>query len=89
VDWNLRSCSRHGHVTYAADEAPYRAKLEASTPLGEAWRCLRCGAYVLGAPHGSGPAEDAPVLLRGKALRSAFILRALALERWARGVIIV
>jgi uncharacterized membrane protein (DUF2068 family) len=88
VDWNLRSCSRNGHVTYAPDEAPYRARLEASTPLGDAWRCLRCGTYVLGAPHGSGPADDAPVLLRGKALRSAFILRALAIERWVRGVIL-
>jgi uncharacterized membrane protein (DUF2068 family) len=88
VDWNLRSCSRKGHVTYAPDEPAYRAKLEASTPLGDAWRCLRCGTYVLGDPHGTGPADDAPVLLRGKALRSAFILRALAIERWGRGVII-
>ena len=89
MDWNLRSCARKGHVTYAAEEPTYRAKLEASTPLGDAWRCLRCGSYVLGEPHGSGPADDAPVLLRGKALRSAFILRALAIERWGRGLIIV
>ena len=40
-------------------------------------------------PDGSGPADDAPVLLRGKALRSAFILRALAVERWVRGAIIL
>jgi uncharacterized membrane protein (DUF2068 family) len=89
MNWDLRTCSRKGHVTYAADEPRYRAKLEATTPLGEAWRCLRCGTYVLGEPAGHGPAEDAPVLLRGKALRAAFILRALALERWIRGVIIV
>ncbi len=89
MDWNLRSCARKGHVTYAAEEPAYRAKLEASTPLGDAWRCLRCGSYVLGEPHGRGPADDAPVLLRGKALRSAFILRALAIERWGRGLIIV
>lgn len=89
MDWNLRSCSRKGHVTYAAEEPEYRAKLEASTPLGDAWRCLRCGTYVLGEPHGSGPAGNAPVMLRGKALRAAFILRALAVERWARGLIIV
>lgn len=89
MDWSLRSCARHGHVTYAPDEPPYRAKLEASTPLGDAWRCLRCGSYVLGEPHGGGPAEDAPTLLRGKQLRSAFILRALAIERWIRGTIIV
>jgi uncharacterized membrane protein (DUF2068 family) len=75
-------------VTYAPDEPDYRAKLTASTPLGDAWRCLRCGSYVLGEAHGTGPADDAPVLLRGKALRSAFILRALAIERWGRGIII-
>jgi len=89
MEWNLRSCARHGHVTYAPDEPEYRAKLEADTPLGDAWRCLRCGSYVLGEPHGRGPAENAPVLLRGKALRAAFILRALAIERWIRGVIVV
>jgi uncharacterized membrane protein (DUF2068 family) len=89
VDWNLRSCARHGHVTYAPAEPELRARLEATTPLGEAWRCLRCGAYVAGTPHGTGPAENAPTLLRGKALRSAFILRALALERWGRGLILL
>jgi uncharacterized membrane protein (DUF2068 family) len=89
MDWNLRKCARHGHVTYAPEEPELRAKLEAQTPLGEAWRCLRCGTYVLGEPHGAGPAEDAPVLLRGKALRSAFILRALAIERWLRGIILI
>jgi uncharacterized membrane protein (DUF2068 family) len=88
MDWNLRTCARRGHLTYAATEPEFRAKLEASTPLGDAWRCLRCGAYVLGEPHGSGPAEDAPVLLRGKALRAAFILRALAIERWIRALIL-
>jgi uncharacterized membrane protein (DUF2068 family) len=44
---------------------------------------------VLGEPHGAGPADRAPALLRGNALRSAFILRLLAIERWARGTIIV
>jgi uncharacterized membrane protein (DUF2068 family) len=89
VDWNLRVCSRQGHVTYRPVEEEFRSRLEAITPLGEAWRCLRCGCYVLGPPHGSGPAENAPVLLRGKALRSAFILRFLAIERFARGSLIV
>ena len=89
MDWNLRTCARKGHVTYAPDEPTYRAKIEADTPLGHAWRCLRCGTYVLGEPHGTGPAEDAPVLLRGKALRSAFILRALAIERWFRALVLV
>jgi uncharacterized membrane protein (DUF2068 family) len=89
MDWDLRTCSRKGHVTYAATEPAYRAKLEATTPLGDAWRCLRCGTYVLGDPGGNGPAQDAPVLLRGKALRAAFILRALAIERWVRGGVII
>ena len=89
MDWNLRTCSRRGHVTYAPTEPEYREKLEAGTPLGDAWRCLRCGAYVLGDPHGTGPADDAPVLLRGKALRSAFVLRALAVERWVRGLVLL
>jgi uncharacterized membrane protein (DUF2068 family) len=88
VDWNLRACARKGHVTYAPTEPGFRSRLEASTPLGETWRCLRCGTYVLGPPHGTGPAENAPVLLRGKALRSAFILRSLAIERFARGLLI-
>jgi uncharacterized membrane protein (DUF2068 family) len=88
VDWNLRTCARKGHVTYAPDEAEFRAKLEADTPLGGAWRCLRCGTYVLGEPAGHGEADDAPVLLRGKALRAAFILRALAIERWVRGLVL-
>lgn len=89
MDWNLRSCSRTGHVTYAPTEAELRDRLQAATPLGDAWRCLRCGDYVLGDPQGSGPAEDAPVLLRGKALRSAFILRLLAIERFVRGALIL
>ncbi len=76
-------------MTYAPDEPRFRERLEAETPLGDAWRCLRCGSYVLGEPHGSGPADDAPVLLRGKALRSAFILRALAIERWVRGLVLL
>jgi uncharacterized membrane protein (DUF2068 family) len=89
MDWNLRTCARRGHVTYAPDEPEFRAKLSASTPMGDAWRCLRCGNYVLGEPHGAGPAEDAPVLLRGKALRAAFILRLLAIERWTRALILL
>jgi uncharacterized membrane protein (DUF2068 family) len=88
VDWNLRSCARKGHVTYAPDEAQYRDRLTATTPLGSAWRCLRCGSYVLGDPQGQGSADDAPSLLRGKALRSAFVLRALAVERWVRGTLL-
>ncbi|HEX6501335.1 MAG TPA: DUF2127 domain-containing protein [Micromonosporaceae bacterium] len=89
MDWNLRACGRRGHVTYAPVEDALRAKLHAQTPVGEAWRCLRCGDFVLGAPRGSGPADEAPVVIRGRALRDAVILRLLGAERWIRGLLIL
>lgn len=89
MDWNLRSCGRHGHVTYAPTEPDLRERLHAQTPLGEAWRCLRCGDYVLGTPRQQGPARDAPVVMRGRALRDAVILRLLAAERYIRGLLIL
>jgi uncharacterized membrane protein (DUF2068 family) len=88
VDWSLRGCSRQGHATYAPDEPELRARLRTDSQLGEAWRCLRCGDFVLGPPIGSGPADHAPIVLRGKALREAFILRILAVERWLRTVLL-
>ncbi|MET9359485.1 DUF2127 domain-containing protein [Streptomyces sp. NPDC006632] len=89
IDWDRRTCARRGHVTYAPQEAVLRDRLRAETGLGEAWRCLRCGDFALGAPHGSGPAEEAPLVPRGKVLRDLFILRFLAIERAVRGVFIV
>ncbi|MFD8005157.1 DUF2127 domain-containing protein [Streptomyces mirabilis] len=89
IDWDRRTCARKSHVTYAPDEPELRRRLRAETSLGEAWRCLRCGDFVLGEPHGSGPAEDAPLVPRGKVLRDLFILRFLAIERAVRGVFIV
>lgn len=88
MDWSLRGCSRQGHVTYAPDDPALRDRLRAETRLGEAWRCLRCGTFVVGAPHGSGPANDAPIVLRGRALREAFVLRILAVERWVRALVL-
>jgi uncharacterized membrane protein (DUF2068 family) len=91
-DWNLRKCARRGHVTYTPTgdgiEADLRGRLRTDTVLGEAWRCLRCGSFVLGEAKGSGPADGAPEVLRGRALRDHFILRILAVERIVRGVII-
>jgi uncharacterized membrane protein (DUF2068 family) len=89
MDWNLRACGRHGHVTYAPTEPGLRARLHAQTPLGVAWRCLRCGDYVLGEPRRQGPARDAPLVLRGRALRDAVVLRLLAAERWLRALLIL
>ncbi|MDF3289361.1 DUF2127 domain-containing protein [Streptomyces silvisoli] len=89
LDWNRRTCARRGHITYAPDEGALRERLRAATGAGEAWRCLRCGDFALGAPHGSGPADRAPQVPRGRALRDLFILRLLAFERVVRGVFIV
>jgi uncharacterized membrane protein (DUF2068 family) len=88
-DWSVRNCGWHGHVTYRPTDEPLAARLSASTAVGEAWRCLRCGSFVPGEPHGTGPADEAPLVLRGRGLRDAFILRLLALERAVRGVLLV
>jgi uncharacterized membrane protein (DUF2068 family) len=89
MDWSLRACGRRGHETYAPDEPELRDRLHVATPAGEAWRCLRCGDFVVGPPEHSGPADEAPIVLRGRALRDATILRLLAVERAGRGVIIL
>jgi uncharacterized membrane protein (DUF2068 family) len=88
VDWSLRACGRKGHVTYVPTEQPLADRLQAQTPAGQAWRCLRCGDFVLGEPVGTGPAADAPLVLRGRALRDAFVLRLLAVERLIRALLI-
>jgi uncharacterized membrane protein (DUF2068 family) len=86
--WELRACGRRGHATYRPDEPELAERLHTQTALGEAWRCLRCGNFVLGRPAGGGPADSAPLVLRGRALRQATILRLLAVERAVRAVIL-
>ena len=89
MDWSLRACGRRGHQTFAPDEPDLRKRLRVSTPAGEAWRCLRCGDFVLGAPKSSGPADRAPDVPRGQALRDLTIQRLLAVERLVRGVALI
>jgi uncharacterized membrane protein (DUF2068 family) len=89
IDWDRRHCARKGHITYAPDEARLRERLQADSAVGTAWRCLRCGDFALGEPHGSGPADQAPLVPRGRALRDLFILRFLAVERVLRGLLVV
>ena len=89
MDWSLRGCARKGHVTYAPTETDLRDRLHVETPAGDAWRCLRCATFVVGEPHGVGPAAHAPVVLRGKALKDATVLRLLAAERFVRGLLLV
>lgn len=86
--WELVVCALAGHATYAPDDAALAERLSGSTGLGEVWRCLRCGAFIVGEPHGRGRSDDAPMIMRGKALQQAIIIRVLAGERLLRGVVI-
>ena len=81
---NLSGCARTGHVTCAPDEPGLRDRLKAPADGGTAWRCLRCGAFVTARPHGSGPAAAAPLLRRGRELRSELLLRVFAVDRFLR-----
>jgi len=87
VDWSLLGCGRFGHATYAPSEPELRERLSAPTAGGLAWCCLRCAAFVPGEPAGAGPAAAAPDVRRGIDLRSAFILRLFAIERFFRALV--
>lgn len=58
------------------------------TAAGEAWRCLRCANFVPGPPTGSGPADHAPEVPRGRLLRDRVIMRVLAVERFLRALVL-
>jgi uncharacterized membrane protein (DUF2068 family) len=88
MDWSRRACSRRGHVLYEPTEREYLDQVRADTGLGTAWRCLRCGDFVLDVPAAAGPVAEAPMPLRGVALRSRFIMRLLAAERIFRFVLV-
>ena len=88
VDWNLFGCARTGHLSYEPDEPELRDRLMAHTAGGVAWRCLRCGAFVTDGHHSRGPAEEAPLIRRGKELRGELLLRLFAVERFLRFLII-
>ena len=89
MDWALRSCAWRGHETYNPDEVPLRARLHVDTPVGDAWRCLRCGTFVPGEPAGSGPADEAPEVPHGRLLRDRWLMRALAIERFLRALVLL
>ena len=88
-NWELRSCGLHGHATYRPTETDLADRMSSGTPWGEAWRCLRCGDYVLGEPSATGPADEAPIVLRGEALRDAFIMRILSIDKGVRGLFLL
>jgi uncharacterized membrane protein (DUF2068 family) len=87
MDWSLLGCGANGHVTFAPDQPKLRERLSTSTRDGAAWRCLRCGTFVIGEPTTSGPVSAAPRVRRGKELRSALILRLFAIERFVRAIV--
>ena len=87
MDWSLLGCGASGHVTFAPDEPGLRERLGVSTREGTAWRCLRCGTFVIGEPTASGPVSAVPRVRRDKELRSALILRVFAVERFLRAII--
>ncbi len=88
VDFALRSCGLRGHATFAPDEPELRDRLRADTPVGDAWRCLRCETFVVGPPRGHGPADTAPEVPRGRLLRDRTLMRLLAAERTLRGIVV-
>jgi uncharacterized membrane protein (DUF2068 family) len=89
VDFALRSCGLRGHATFAPDEPQLRERLKVDTPVGEAWRCLRCETFVVGPPRRRGPADTAPEIPRGRLLRDRTLMRALAVERAVRCVVLL
>ncbi len=86
MDWSLHGCARAGHITFAPAEPELREQLSAQTTWGEAWQCLRCAAFIIGMPQGTGPAAQAPMVRRGVEIRSTLILRIFAVERVLRAL---
>jgi uncharacterized membrane protein (DUF2068 family) len=87
MDWSLLGCGARGHVTFAPDEPGLRDRFGYGASDGQAWRCLRCGTFVIGEPTASGPADSAPRVRRGQEVRSALILRIFAVERFIRALV--
>ncbi len=88
VDWSLIGCARKGHLTYEPSEPELRERLVTQTAAGPAWRCLRCGAFATDGQHDSGPAAEAPLVLRGRELRSELLLRLFSVERFLRFLVL-
>lgn len=84
MDWNLYRCGRIGHIAYAPDEPSLREYMHATGATGDLWQCLRCGTFITGEPAGGGPATKAPVVKRGREIRSELILKVFAVERFLR-----
>lgn len=84
----LCACAFRGHITYAPEGTALAERLTGTTGVGQVWRCLRCGEFTLGAAQLRGSVHDAPMVLRGKALRQSVIVRAFGLERFIRAILL-
>ena len=89
MDWSLRACARTGHVTYRPIEPEWATGLSVNTPVGIAWKCLRCAAFIPGEAFEHGPAAEAPEVLHDRQIRDLLIIRILAIERGVRGLIVL
>jgi len=89
MDWSLRSCAKHGHLTFRPDESELTEQLCSLTPSGQAWKCLRCGAFIVEEPFAYGPAAHAPEVLHAGQIRDRFIIRLLGVERGIRGLLVL
>jgi len=87
MDWSLLGCGAGGHVTFAPDDSALRERLSTTVREGTAWRCLRCGTFVVSEPTVTGPVTAVPRVRRDKELRSALILRIFAVERYLRALL--
>ena len=91
--WDLIGCALSGHETYQPTGSPSATALaqhlHIQTPWGVAWRCLRCGSYVVGQPKYRKSLSHAPLVIRGQVLKQTFILRFLAVERGIRAVLLL
>jgi uncharacterized membrane protein (DUF2068 family) len=87
MDWSLLGCGASGHVTFAPDDPALRERLSTTVREGTAWRCLRCGTFVVSEPTVTGPVTAVPRVRRDKELRSALILRIFAVERFLRALL--
>lgn len=96
--WLLRRCAAVGHVVACVEDPGLAARLQATSSAGTALlRCLRCGDFVdLSGPSrvhhvGAGqtlPLSEVPLIVRGTHGRRVALLRVLAAERFARGLVL-
>lgn len=92
MNWELRACARHGHVLYEPAEQAARERVHATGAAGDLWQCLRCATFTAPtslSPLVAGPVLDVPLVPRGKEIRSALLMRVLAVERYGRGLLVI